>query len=322
MPRPFPLLDDSVFTSSGYKRSTKRVGPDLDDACLCGSRRRTRSCHATAAGRWIASEPPPLLNDARTGYAHPECFGQAGADCSDKISREHWISANIHRQLHIDGKAPMLSGAPWLHGASKSVGTKALASKILCERHNNALSPLDSIAGQFFQAVRDMQLSLASTTAPFLGPADDHFLLLSGPRLQLWLLKLVLGGVASRSFGAAGTPLKSVRTQPGVALHDILWRGALFPNRWGLHARRHRVDPKGTPESIGVINHTIEDEVCGATVQFGALNLNLGLGVPENSATVQPASYRFDRPSTNVQKYIALAWPEDGHEPISYSNLG
>ena len=80
--------------------------------------------------------------------------------------------------------------------------------------------------------------------------------------------------------------------------------------------------PRATPESIGVINHTIDDEVCGATVQFGALNLNLGLGVPEKHATVQPASYRLDRPPTDVQKYIELAWPEDGHEPISYSNLG
>lgn len=317
-PRPFELLDKSVVELTGAGRDAKVRGPDRESDCPCGSRRRTRSCHGAPDGNWLIPAPGPLLSGPRTGYAHPKCIASGSHDCSEQISREHWLSANIQRELASAKGPALVSGAAWLHGATKPVGANALASKILCARHNGALSPLDSIAGDFFRGVRDAQEALALNGPGSLGPADDYFLLANGPLIELWLLKLFLGGVASKTWSEP----TSVRSKPGVIpLHEILWRGAPWPTGWGLNSTGHLVDPAGSPNSIGIVPWSKDAELWGGTVEIGALNLNLALGAPDKSATIRPGCYYFERIETDVEMVVALAWPEDGHKAESYRRL-
>ena len=42
----------------------------------------------------------------------------------------------------------------------KTIGINSLSAKILCSRHNRALSPLDNIASEFFGHVRDDLLDM------------------------------------------------------------------------------------------------------------------------------------------------------------------
>lgn len=164
-----------------------------------------------------------------------------------------------------------------------------------------------------------MQESLAAEEAG-APPLTDHFLLVNGQYLELWLLKLFLGGVAASAFGASGVPLSAVREkEDAIPLHEILWRGAPWPERWGMYSTDHPIDPTGNSNSVGIGTHTVQDQVWGGTVQFGALHLNLALGSPDGNVIVRPGMFRFARPSiTSKEKIVAVAWPEAGHAPIEY----
>jgi ribosome biogenesis protein Tsr3 len=50
-----------------------------------------------------------------------------------------------------------VSGLPWLKpDETKILPITQLAGNILCKRHNEALSPLDAMAGRFFTALKEM----------------------------------------------------------------------------------------------------------------------------------------------------------------------
>ncbi|MGH7327992.1 MAG: hypothetical protein ACREJX_06545, partial [Polyangiaceae bacterium] len=84
----------------------------------------------------------------RTGYTLPKCYASALADCDQKLSGEHWISENVLLQLGTT----LLVTSKKLGGAKKLTPAN-LDAKILCARHNTALSPLDACAGTVFRAI-------------------------------------------------------------------------------------------------------------------------------------------------------------------------
>ncbi|GAA2502824.1 hypothetical protein GCM10010198_67800 [Nocardia seriolae] len=178
------------------------------------------------------------------------------------------------------------------------------------------MASLDDVAGDFFRSIREIQTDL-NTDRP---KRDiDTFILVSGQVLQLWILKLLWGAVASQSVGVSGTPLASMRRDTDLRdLSEILWRGSRWPQRWGLYSRPHDIDPSGTPDSVGILPLSFDGELWGGTVQFGALELSLALGSPDPPAVPQPGSFVFHRSGSPVEKVIAFAWPEPGHPTVKY----
>jgi hypothetical protein len=75
--------------------------------------------------------------------------------CSQKITAEHFIS---HAALRVLAEKKIdVSGFPWMQeGESRSVSFESLTVKRLCAAHNNALSPLDAVAGIFFTRSRNV----------------------------------------------------------------------------------------------------------------------------------------------------------------------
>lgn len=309
----------SLVRVEGYRRDPHWAGPDRDCPCPCGSMRRARSCHAAADGSWVAAAPPALLDGPRTGYAHPSCYGAASRDCSTDLTREHWLSRGVQQQLVGAGLPPIVTGLPWLHGKTKALPDRALRSKILCGRHNNDASPLDTCAVEFFRHVSGDQVVLATDGDP--ARDVDAFTLLSGPLLELWFLKLAWGALASKSLGACERPI--VDLKPGLdeaRLADVLWRGHPWPAGWGLFARQHAVDPNGSPASVGVVPLTDPSDgaLYGVLVEVGAVHLTLGLGVPDEQALPRPGAVQLARRASAGEKVLALAWPEAGHLAVSY----
>jgi len=100
-------------------------------------------------------EPPRPITD----HSNPNCYLRATNDCSQDISREHYISANILEQLGDEGIE--VAGVPWLKpGESKRLAVDNLTAKILCKRHNENLSPLDSEAGTFLRFLTEALTAL------------------------------------------------------------------------------------------------------------------------------------------------------------------
>jgi hypothetical protein len=131
--------------------------------------------------------------------------------------------------LKLIGDPITVGGFPWQGGQVKTVGTKALTSKILCERHNSALSGLDQVGIRFFEKLR---------AARFERPISETVVcsqtsLFRGEMIELWMLKVLCGLITSRNApDRSGSPI-SVVLPPA-------WLGVLvgyepMPPSWGVY---------------------------------------------------------------------------------------
>ena len=183
--------------------------------CPCGSGGPASRCCLTTAGfrKEPASTTCPL---PRTGRSLQSCYASVLADCSSKRSREHYISESLLRLLN-QNNALRVSGLAWLEDNEKILPPGALASTILCDRHNAVLSPLDAIAVRLFQAFDE----------DGAGASGKRILcLFSGHDLERWLLKIMCGVAYSKGF--------KLETEADLSLPkywlEILFGDADFPD--------------------------------------------------------------------------------------------
>lgn len=102
------------------------------------------------------------------------------------MSKEHLISKAILQDQPI-----FVSGFDWCKGEEKSVGVNSLQRKILCEKHNNDLSPADAAAKHAIDA--------------FEAGSSDRTI--DGYLFERWLVKtavnLSIGGSQHVGYGMA-----------------------------------------------------------------------------------------------------------------------
>jgi hypothetical protein len=190
--------------------------------------------------------PSPVTN-----FAHPKCYLRSTHDCSEDISREHYISANILEQL---GSSISVIGFPFLApNETKSFAIDNLTSKILCRRHNEALSPLDQEAGIFF---RELSLSLSDLEK---APSRTHNIhLASGSALELWMLKTACGMYFSRIAAKDNVRLAGTHT-----VDEAKITAAFFENKWddraGLYFNGHYGSAMTT--MAGIVVRTLSEDI-------------------------------------------------------------
>lgn len=180
------------------------------DDCFCGSGKKIVDCCFAP----IDTTPPPPKSE----YSNPRCYAHSLNDCSSHISKEHYFSKSI---LEIFSPSSIdVSNFAWLDkGKSKSLSINALSSKVLCERHNEALSPLDTLAKKFFSVA--------------LGKAGDQWaIVLDGFELERWMLKLYCGCLSSGLFTYQGKPLP--KELPSTTLLETLFYRKPIPQGRGL----------------------------------------------------------------------------------------
>jgi hypothetical protein len=160
-----------------------------------------------------------------TGRRNQACYASTLGGCSKSISREHYITEGV---LKLIGDPITVEGFPWQSGGVKTIGTNALTSKILCERHNTALSGLDQVGIRFFDKLRAARFE----QPPSESVVSSQTSLFRGEMIELWMLKVLCGLVVSGNApDRNGSPI-------GVDLPSA-WLGILFghqpmPVAWGL----------------------------------------------------------------------------------------
>lgn len=123
-----------------------------------------------------------------------KCFLQGYGTCGKRLSREHYISEAVLKQL-ASGKTVALGGLPWQPERTlQSIGIGALQARILCEGHNSALSPLDEEAGRLLRTLDAIDKSHRE-----VAPLSSF----DGQRVERWLLKIICGLVAGQGLGGA-----------------------------------------------------------------------------------------------------------------------
>jgi hypothetical protein len=199
-----------------------RIDPN-SDLCPCESGSLVRDCclgpDGTLRTTPSITEPPP----PKTGLSNPGCYASRLADCSQVLSREHPVSHGILKELSHDGLVK-IEGFNWQEqNSAQEVPTPRLVSKILCKRHNEALSRIDAIALRLFQKVDNAIRQKQRQPCAFLFDGTDF---------ERWMLKTLCGLVLSgyADIGAVGTSWK-----PDIRWLGILFAGEPFPDRWGFY---------------------------------------------------------------------------------------
>lgn len=231
-------------------------------------------------------------------------------DCSADLSGEHYISKSL---LQAIGATVSVSGVPWLpDGEEKEIGINSLTARILCCRHNSALSPLDSAAGAFFEKLQAIEVDLQRSSLS----RKHSFVLMSGEALELWMLKLACGLFYSKNAAADGTRL--------IEWHKVneeFVREAFFLGQWreecGLCLRPPRGFRMPDPHTISIapLISLNEDRLVGSAVALTGLEFELifnPIGASKDDLSQagwihRPTELRFEI-GTRAHS-IALTWP-------------
>ena len=208
------------------------IGPN--DPCPCGlTNKMAKHCHLGGDNEFVVPERaqtrPP---GQRTGYAHPKCYARQLSDCSNEISGEHFMSEGVLQLLAGSTPGVEVRGASFQRGNPHPLLTRpaSLKAKVLCTRHNSALSPLDDLAKILFRFLLDVEE---------LAPQTPRALLVRGPDIERWMLKALCGALASK-VADAKLSLAARHTFPNRRLLDVLFGDDEFLTPHGLYLDRHQ----------------------------------------------------------------------------------
>jgi hypothetical protein len=239
-------------------------GPN--DPCPCLSGKRYSECCLRSDDLPLVDMPSLSPPEPDTGRQNAGCYMQSTANCSEKLSREHYVSKNILEQF----KRLAASGLPW-HSNNEKVeyGINALTSKILCTRHNSALAPLDSAAGHAFRQITDAMIYVTKRS---LARAPRYYLV-SGDALQLWGIKTLMGLFSAKVASAEGKVL-TADYEVDIKMARKALSGEGLPRPLGLYIHPSSGDPIGHEIGLSPLTAIEEKVLAGIRVNMAGITLD------------------------------------------------
>jgi hypothetical protein len=156
------------------------------------------------------------------------CWASCLGNCSQKLSREHLVSESLFLSEKI-----RVQGFPWCANNAVDIGISGLTAKILCERHNNTLSPADESGAKAFATFREsMRLdNVRRGMKPRVWNVKQFRI--DGPGLERWCLKTLI------NLSCNGTlPIgrdSQVAGRPSERLVRVAYGLESFQGRAGLY---------------------------------------------------------------------------------------
>jgi len=251
---------------------------DADD-CPCGSGSAFVRCCKVGPSYLPYVKIPSLSPPGDvTAYANPNCYMSTTNNCSKGKSREHYVSEAILARFDKLN----VGGMPWQKtGETKILPAKSLVANILCERHNNALAPIDRLGLMAFDALTDA----ADYAVNRKWPGRAEHVLMSGEGLELWMFKLAAGIHFGGIAAADGAILRDTCTFPTSEMIGALTTGELPSNS---HLWVSQVPGLIQRAQVGVgplIDLTTSPNLnAGVQVQFGPLQFQATLVEPPITA--------------------------------------
>ena len=140
------------------------------------------------------------------------CWAECLGGCSKNQSREHLVSEALFPERII-----RVQGFDWCREVPKDIGISGLTAKILCERHNNDLSPVDEAGGKAFATFREIRR--LSTVRDAIKPRPWNIVKykLNGRMLERWLLKTLINISCDKDF-----PIGRTSATPGRPTHELV----------------------------------------------------------------------------------------------------
>jgi hypothetical protein len=265
-----------------------------------------------------ASTIPPLPT---TGLKVKGCYAAEVCDCKPPLTAEHPISKGVLNVLSGGRSIIGVSNHPWQKKSNRvqQFGISALTKKVLCERHNNALSSLDAVGAHLIEAMSDAMSHLVS------GASGDFHCLFNGFDIERWMLKVLCSIHCDKRV--PGSALLEPWRVPKSWL-SILFGRHTFQPRCGLCRTRRPTTRRPlagtsiyvqpvyarlwpTPGSLPLIDLGAAKTVAGVEISVLNLQLTLIMYPAVNRPEIyRPRMFRFHDPETGRASYLHLGWDE------------
>jgi hypothetical protein len=276
------------------------------DLCPCQSGNKAKFCCWISKEKWNKAPAPVRVKDIGVDYAHNKCYASLTNKCSTKISREHYISHNILKELVYERKVK-ITGLPWIdYETWKLLPTDSLASNILCENHNQALSDIDAQMGRFFRTILDFDEDF-NRDVP-----KEELAIFSGEDIETWMLKTVCAMVASSQLATQGQKNEVQLKKKWV---DILYDNHSWPEYWGIYFKIPADKTISKWKSISIQPVTEAGELKAAEFSINEFKFYLILGKPDNRRAwgiYRPRTIIFSQ--NGVKKYIEICWQNNAYQ--------
>jgi hypothetical protein len=204
-----------------------------------------------------------------TGKVAPGCYAGLLSDCDGGLTKEHWISKAVLLEVSVDGET-FITNAAGLPMSGRWVPAETYAAKVLCERHNRALSPLDREAQRFFQLLE--QIDLAATSMDVDVPAVTVF---SGHDIERWMLKALCGAIACGAFQTHRA--ERLRGEIPREWLNLLFSLPYLPLGWGISFPHRIGEAFSTAKNVGLAPLLIAGNVVGVFARLRGLQFALVL---------------------------------------------
>jgi hypothetical protein len=193
-----------------------------------------------------------------------ECWAAQLGGCSNKQSREHYISEGLW-------KNPVLRvrGFPWLSGGEKDLPISSLTAKILCTEHNNRLSPLDSEAIRVFKwldeiwRLQEVRRKLRRTKFWTVKRYT-----VNGNLFERWAVKTAIGLCCAFDKNLRWKQTGSPCNQPPVDILKAVYGETPFLAPMGLYLAVDVGDQHELPDAISIEPLLIDGQLVGAILGF------------------------------------------------------
>ena len=215
----------------------------VEGACPCCSGKLLRDCCLTPSGDLRKRYGSVRPSGDQTGRAHTGCYLSPTKNCCSTLSAEHYISRNALEEF---GSRISVSGFPWSGSDPKLISVASLTSKILCKRHNNALSALDTEGGHFFRSLRPIERDLNRRSLS----RKPCFYFVSGEAVELWMLKTLAGMYYARAASSQGSILAE-NSSFAVNLLVQALQGLTWERGCGLYIRAITNESAPAENAIG-----------------------------------------------------------------------
>jgi hypothetical protein len=232
---------------------------------------------------------------------YSRCYLFTLGNCSSKITKEHFISRNILERVTTDRLT--IEGAGHFFGGKERVeiGVNDFASKVLCDTHNNALSPLDSAAGNTFSTIEATVKDLAQVASS--PKALRSFCLSSGTDIERWMIKVYCGLVAAGKIRSKTGRILARSSLPQYMFEALLGHSCL-PSPLGLYHHSYVGQKRRLGGlSLGTIMLTDgSDDVGGLLLSLGFFNFVLITSLEYGMRFNEPRWYRHPSLLLNVKQ--------------------
>src|SRR5262249_46589640 len=100
-------------------------------------------------------------------FRHPACYARELGDCSTAISKEHYVSAVVLRGVSLGEPTVLVQNLSFQQpGTVESKGISGLVAKVLCEKHNSALSGFDGAGNTLFAGMDGIDSAVGKAGVP------------------------------------------------------------------------------------------------------------------------------------------------------------